>query len=476
MLMQRMAAAALLAAAILAPAAAETYTVDTSADTAAVDPAVGPKDAAGHISLRSAIQAANLKAGADTIDLLTATTYQLTLGPADSAIQALSGAAGDLDITDSLTLNGNGAKVDAHGIDRAFNIERASAPLSVTINDLTVVGGHAQGFLACGGGINVRAAEVSLNRCTVANNSADGNGGGIAVNGIFDPTAIAGALTLNDCMVTGNAAPNGANILAASSVVTVNGSTVAYGTASGDFGGAGIALLGDAALSQLTNVTVSDNSAIAGAGGGIATFGDGSGTLRYSTVAGNKAALGGGVQQSTAKIILNGSLVAGNAAGTGPDLLGGYVSDGYNLVGDRAGAIIPPATGDLFGGVSVGIIDPLLGPLQANGGPVLTRALLVGSPAIDAGSPLNYPPLDARHFRRPQDGDKNGTPRADIGAFELVFPYTAADAARALSLAGGLLNSTPADIPRLDLTLPDRIDVADAIVIARKVTGLNPNP
>ena len=36
--------------------------------------------------------------------------------------------------------------------------------------------------------------------------------------------------------------------------------------------------------------------------------------------------------------------------------------------------------------------DPLLGPLQDNGGPTVTHALLPGSPAIDAGDPNFTPP------------------------------------------------------------------------------------
>jgi hypothetical protein len=36
--------------------------------------------------------------------------------------------------------------------------------------------------------------------------------------------------------------------------------------------------------------------------------------------------------------------------------------------------------------------DPLLGPLQDNGGPTLTHMLLPGSPAIDAGDPNFTPP------------------------------------------------------------------------------------
>jgi len=38
--------------------------------------------------------------------------------------------------------------------------------------------------------------------------------------------------------------------------------------------------------------------------------------------------------------------------------------------------------------------DPMLGPLQDNGGPTFTHALLPGSPAIDAGDPSFTPPPD----------------------------------------------------------------------------------
>jgi len=37
--------------------------------------------------------------------------------------------------------------------------------------------------------------------------------------------------------------------------------------------------------------------------------------------------------------------------------------------------------------------DPVLGPLQDNGGPTLTHALLPGSPAVNAGDPAFTPPL-----------------------------------------------------------------------------------
>jgi hypothetical protein len=80
---------------------------------------------------------------------------------------------------------------------------------------------------------------------------------------------------------------------------------------------------------------------------------------------------------------------------------------GCNIVGD--------ATGNLLG------VDPLLGPLQNNGGPTLTHALLGGSPAIAAGNPGgcrdqngNLLTTDQRGFARPAAG----SPFCDIGAYE----------------------------------------------------------
>jgi len=61
--------------------------------------------------------------------------------------------------------------------------------------------------------------------------------------------------------------------------------------------------------------------------------------------------------------------------------------------------------------------DPMLGPLQDNGGSTYTHALLTGSPAIDAGDPNFTLPLgyDQRGsgFQRVFNG------RVDIGAFEV---------------------------------------------------------
>ncbi|MDX1523797.1 MAG: choice-of-anchor Q domain-containing protein, partial [Anaerolineae bacterium] len=69
-------------------------------------------------------------------------------------------------------------------------------------------------------------------------------------------------------------------------------------------------------------------------------------------------------------------------------------------------------------------VDPLLGPLQNNGGNTDTHALKVGSPAIDAGSgpisPFPCADADQRGVTPRVDQPGVGTQICDIGAYE--FP------------------------------------------------------
>lgn len=64
----------------------------------------------------------------------------------------------------------------------------------------------------------------------------------------------------------------------------------------------------------------------------------------------------------------------------------------------------------------------------------------------------------------------------DLGADEVTVPYSLADANIALAIAGGLQTATLIDRLRLDRDLPAGIDVADAVRIIRKATGLDANP
>jgi hypothetical protein len=92
---------------------------------------------------------------------------------------------------------------------------------------------------------------------------------------------------------------------------------------------------------------------------------------------------------------------------------GTVISRGYNLSSDNGGGYLN-GPGDQIN------TEPLLGPLQDNGGPTLTHALLPGSPASDAGDPDFTPPpfYDQRGlgFARVVNG------RIDVGSFEVQGP------------------------------------------------------
>jgi hypothetical protein len=185
------------------------------------------------------------------------------------------------------------------------------------------------------------------------------------------------------------------------------------------------------------NSTFSFNSATGGAGGGLGGNGTGGAielfnaglVISYSTIADNSANAGapggsgsaGGVNAAFGGVTTTANIFAKNSASTAAnDILGNFASIGYNFVGDSTTAnwIPVPGTGDQLG-TTAAPLDPKLGPLDDNGGPTFTRALTVGSTAIDAAeaSPAISVPTDQRGVERP-DGDNAIVGTADIGAYE----------------------------------------------------------
>jgi hypothetical protein len=172
----------------------------------------------------------------------------------------------------------------------------------------------------------------------------------------------------------------------------------------------------------LGNSNVAQNTAGA-EGGGIWSGGSGA-TIRNSTIAFNTAKNGGGIFRfdGNGTIDIGNSIVAQNTAGTSPDIgsnsVGtGYTNAGNNLIGINTGFETTFPTGALIGTASTPV-DPLLAPLANNGGPTQTHALLLGSPAINAGNNALIP------MGVTEDQRGTGFPRiafttVDIGAFEV---------------------------------------------------------
>lgn len=371
--------AAVAGAAILpgAAAGATTFTVDSSADPASPDCSQGHPG--GSCSLRGAIAAAT---SGDTVVIAPSINPVLTMG--------------EIPVGQSVTVQGQGARattVSGNNASRIFNVTSGGLSASgltltggsstlggalynaagtTSLTDVSVTGNAVASGSAYGGGIiNASGATLALSRVTVSGNAGTGTGGvsGAAGGGIFNE----GTLT------------------AVNSTISDNTSS---GSGSSTVSGGGLYNNGSATL---TNVTIASNTVTAtgsgaGFGGNIITVGVGASTTLKNT------------------------LVAYGTAGSGSNCFAGsggatVVTQGGNLettMPSQCGLSGPPAGSDVIGA------DPLLGPLANNGGQTDTRALGVGSPAIDAVPAANCPPPadDQRQVARPQG------PLCDIGAYE----------------------------------------------------------
>ncbi len=140
-----------------------TFQVNSLLDTVAVNLKSG-KDSSGHITLRSAIMAADAKGGSNTIKLPNG-TITLTIAGADKD----ASATGDLDIKGNLTIKGKGAGttiVNGNKLDRVFQVLSGK----VAISGLTVQNGRA---LAEGGGEFLNSGVG--NHATIDNTTITGN-------------------------------------------------------------------------------------------------------------------------------------------------------------------------------------------------------------------------------------------------------------------------------------------------------------
>jgi predicted outer membrane repeat protein len=214
-----------------------------------------------------------------------------------------------------------------------------------------------------------------------------------------------GTLTLTNSTVYGNTTGHSGGGIDNGGALTLNNSTVSSNTTSSN--GGGIFNHGSGTLA-LTNSTVSGNTATSG--GGISTTGNG--TLTNSTVSGNTATSGGGIWTNIlGTLTLTNSLVDDDCDGT-------IVSGGHNIEspGDTCGLDQPTDQ------VNVSAEDLKLGPLQDNGGPTMTHALLPGSVAIDKIAEKDCVDADGEPLATDQRGEprpETGGTMCDVGAFEV---------------------------------------------------------
>ena len=251
-----------------------------------------------------------------------------------------------------------------------------------------------------------------------------------------------GNLTLTNAAVDGNRTlmgSNGGGIYNNGGTVTIENSTISNNI--GDTGGGGIINFFGGTLT-ITNSTISGNTATTGGptagGGGIVNLNIA--TVTNSTIANNNspAAPGGGVVNAAGTFTSRNSIYGDNTASSNPDFSGTLSSLGYNLVENISGTtIIGTMTGNITGA------DPMLEVLADQGGTTKTHKLKIGSPAIDAADPMNFPATDQRGVMRPIDGDNSGGAQPDIGSFEATAPSAAN-----VSISGRILSPFGRGVPQ----------------------------
>jgi hypothetical protein len=314
--------------------------------------------------------------------------------------------------------------------------------------------GAGSGGDAQGGGMYSTGAALTISDSTLSANQATGGRGGSGIS-----AAYAGSFG------EAGGAAQGGGLYATGGVLSFANSTATANMLRGGDGGDGGAVLafgGDGGASQggglyvggaltASNSTISANALRGGNGGGAGAGGNGgpglgaglwvasgaTAQVSFTTIAANQStggthgsgrtngsdgpATGAGFYNQgtleTRETILAGNMVSGPGTNSSADLAGNLGSLGYNLIGNSQG-------GSGFDPSDLLDVDPLLGPLQDNGGPTQTMALLPGSPALTAGDPNQLGTADQRGVVR-SGGVNIGAYQASATAFVLSAPEMA---------------------------------------------------
>ena len=399
---------------------ASTFTVNQSGDA-------GDLTCDATCTLRDAVDDANNVATDDTINFAAGITNIILT----NEIVINGNNAGPLTITgpgaDVLTIDGGS------GTNRIFSTSFGAV---TTISGVTLTGGNGTGetFSGLGGAIFVRSGRLVLNSVHVTENILSGfdEGGGVFFN-IGTNNQILNSTFSNNSADDCGGFFNGGTL-------TVTNSTISGNTARGVGGGfCGID-------TTLRSVTLVNNSSDRDTGNGIYHY---NGTLNM----GNTIVAGWGNNRSV--ISTNDSTI---------------ITAGYNLISNNTNveatfpAGTPNASNDIVG-TSAAPVNPVLGPLQNNGGTTPTHALLFGSPAIDTGNncvflascPSGVPSFalltDQRGagFTRSADGNGDSIQIVDIGAFEVQLAPTAA----AVGVGGRVITATGRGIQNVVVTMTD---------------------
>ena len=355
--------------------------------------------------------------------------------------------------TNGTVLSGDIGTVGSNG-DNSYHVVVANFVLNTAVLDgFTITGGNANGStLNFGGGIYVNDSYPTLTNLVISQNTATNAGGGMYIVSNETLRANYKAPALNKVTISNNTAPRGGGIYVQNSNPKLTDVALTSNTATnGAGGGMNTQVLNttdEYSQPELTNVTFSGNSA---KGGGGLYNSNSNPILKNVTFSGNTATTrGGAIFNEGASPSLQNVTISGNSspADTGSGMHNiTYASSGQAsnpviensiLWGDSPAEIFSDNTGTITitdsvvqGGcpswtgvtcTNVVSADPVLSALASNGGFTETRALGVGSSAINSGG-INAACLstDQRGTTRPQGSG------CDMGSYEAYVLVVTAD-------------------------------------------------
>lgn len=235
--------------------------------------------------------------------------------------------------------------------------------------------------------------------------------------GAINITSSTSNVKVLDSWIDGNQANNGGAI-ANSGQLTVQNSTISNNT--GSNGGGIIVIDGQV---QIINSTIANNTGSIGGGvfNSVAELTITNSTIAFNDASGNS----GGVRNIGGVANLKNTIIASNTSPFNPDVGASiefaFNSGGNNIIGDGTGGegLVDGVKNDVVGSGTTPI-DPLLSPLQNNGGGTPTLALASTSLAINTGSnSFAGPYTDPGQFdQRGPNFNRIINNIIDIGAFE----------------------------------------------------------
>jgi CSLREA domain-containing protein len=412
-----------VAIALSQPLSATNFTVDSLADFNDAAPGdgfclIGP---GGGCTLRAAVEETNALTGPDKITL-PAGRYTLTI----PGIGNDDASMGDLDVTDDLTIEGDGADqtiVDGGGLDRAFHALGSTA--SLELKRLTVTGGEtlttSDPPAGLGGGVLVESGATStLLESRIAGNRAIA-GGGVAAWHSGTVHILSSEVTRNEIHLAPGYVNAGGGIyfnnpFSDTARIVIEFSTISHNGCSTQpaadcVGGATIPNCGDPPAGGLImdNVTVSGNE-----GQGFA-IGNCDSVVANTTFYNNSGY--GLVDDFGATCLVRNSIFAHNGIQDCDVVAGVWQISGQHNLSSDSSCDLDATAGDLVND------DPELHRLGLYTPPppliALSHHPRRGSPVVDAGL-VHVTQSDQDGYPRLQDGDGSGTAEYDMGSIEVV--------------------------------------------------------